>query len=50
VATDGQEYEFPGGIPAVRYIAWKNIDSWGSIGNFTGHMHLMEIAFWGQKK
>jgi hypothetical protein len=50
VATDGQEYEFPAGIPAVRYIAWKNIDSWGSIGNYTGHMHLMEISIWGQKR
>lgn len=50
VAEEGQEYEFPAGIPPVRYIAWKNIDSWGSIGNYTGHMHLMEISFWGQKK
>lgn len=50
VATDGQEYEFPAGIPPVRYIAWKNIDSWGSIGNYTGHLHLMEMSLWGQKK
>lgn len=50
VATDGQEYEFKSGIPPVRYIAWKHIDSWGSIGNFTGHFHMMEISFWGQKK
>jgi hypothetical protein len=50
VATEGQEYEFPAGIPPVRYIAWKHIDSWGSIGNFTGHLHIMEMSIWGQKK
>jgi hypothetical protein len=50
VATNGQEYEFGNGLPAVRYIAWKNIDSWGSIDNYTGFMHLMEITLWGQKK
>lgn len=50
VATDGQEYDFRPGIPPVKYIAWKNIDSWGSIGNYTGHMHLMEMSIWGQKK
>jgi hypothetical protein len=50
VATDGQEYDFPVGIPAVRYIAWKNIDSWGSIDGATGFMHLMELTLWGQKQ
>lgn len=50
VATDGQEYEFPNGLPPVRYIGWKNIDSWGSIDGFTGFFHLYELSLWGQKK
>ena len=50
VATDGQEFEFPNGVPPVRYIGWKNIDSWGSIDGFTGFFHLFELSFWGQKK
>jgi len=48
--TDGQEFDFPVGIPAVRYIAWKHIDSWGSIDGYTGHLHLMELTIWGQKQ
>jgi len=50
VATDGQEFEFPNGIPPVRYIGWKNIDSWGSIDGYTGFFHLFEMSLWGQKK
>ena len=50
VATDGQEFEFPNGIPPVRYIGWKNIDSWGSIDGYTGFFHLFELSIWGQKK
>lgn len=50
VAENGQEFEFPNGIPAVRYIGWKNIDSWGSIDGYTGFFHLMELSIWGQKK
>ncbi len=49
-ATNGQEFDFPVGIPAVRYIAWKHIDSWGSIDGYTGHLHLMELSIWGQKQ
>ncbi|THU34050.1 DUF4959 domain-containing protein [Niastella caeni] len=50
VAADGQEFEFPNGVPPVRYIGWKNIDSWGSIDGFTGFFHLFELSIWGQKK
>lgn len=50
VATDGQEFEFPNGMPPVRYIGWKNIDSWGSIDGYTGFFHLFELSLWGQKK
>ncbi|MCS3801410.1 DUF4959 domain-containing protein [Niastella sp. OAS944] len=50
VANDGQEFEFPNGVPPVRYIGWKNIDSWGSIDGYTGFFHLLELSVWGQKK
>jgi hypothetical protein len=50
VGTDGQEFEFPNGVPPVRYIGWKNIDSWGSIDGYTGFFHLFELSLWGQKK
>lgn len=50
VATNGQEFEFPNGVPPVRYIGWKNIDSWGSIDGYTGFFHLFELSLWGQKK
>ena len=48
IARLGHEYEFPLDIPAVRYIAWKNIDSWASIGGATGFLHMSELKFWGQ--
>lgn len=47
-ATDGQDYDFPIGIPAVRYLGWKNIDCWSAIGGQTGFMHLEELTLWGQ--
>lgn len=50
VAENGQEYEFPIDAPAVRYIAWKHIDSWASIEGFYGHFHLSEMTIWGQIK
>jgi len=50
VANNGQEFEFPNGLPPVRYIGWKNIDSWGSIDGYTGFFHLFELSLWGQKK
>jgi hypothetical protein len=49
-AVNGQEFEFPNGVPPVRYIGWKNIDSWGSIDGYTGFFHLFELSIWGQKK
>jgi len=48
--NEGNEFDFPIGIPAVRYIAWKHIDSWGSIDGSTGHLHMMELTIWGQKQ
>lgn len=48
VADAGQEYDFPENIPAVQYIAWKNVDCWGAIQGQTGFFHLFELSFWGQ--
>lgn len=50
VVTNGQEYEFPPGVPPVRYIAWKHIDSWSSIDGYLGFIHIMEMTIWGQKQ
>lgn len=47
VAADGQEYDFNIDAPAVKYLAWKNIDSWGNIGGEKGHFHLSELKIWG---
>lgn len=44
----GQEYMFPFNVKPVRYIAWKNIDSWAAIQGATGFFHLNELIFWGQ--
>jgi hypothetical protein len=50
VAAAGQEYDFLVGAPAVRYVAWKNIDSWGNIGGEKGFFHLTEMKIWGQRQ
>ncbi|HVI47499.1 MAG TPA: DUF5000 domain-containing lipoprotein [Chitinophaga sp.] len=47
-AAAGEEYEFPLSAPAVRYIAWKHIDSWAAINGTIGHFHLSEMSIWGQ--
>ncbi|QKJ31045.1 DUF4959 domain-containing protein [Mucilaginibacter mali] len=48
IATSGQEYQFPSNIPAVRYVAWKNIDCWASPQGMTGFFHLFELSVYGQ--
>ena len=48
--TEGQEFDLPIGVPAVRYIAWKHIDNWGAIDGATGFLHMMEMTVWGQKQ
>ncbi|MDF2193320.1 DUF5000 domain-containing lipoprotein [Paraflavitalea sp. CAU 1676] len=50
VAAAGQEYDFLVSAPAVRYVAWKNIDSWGNIGGEKGFFHLTEMKIWGQRQ
>lgn len=48
IARAGHEYEFPLGTPAVRYVAFKHIDSWAAIEGTTGFLHMSEMKFWGQ--
>lgn len=50
VAAEGQEYDFLVSAPPVRYVAWKNIDSWANIGGEKGHFHLTEMKIWGQRQ
>ena len=50
LGVNGQEYEFPEDVPAVRYVAWKAIDCWGAVGGATGFFHLFELSFYGQVK
>lgn len=50
IANNGQEYDFPDEVPAVRYIAWKAVDCWGAIEGQTGFFHLFELKFFGQVK
>lgn len=47
-ARAGHEYELDLDVPAVRYLAWKHIDNWASIGGTTGFLHMSEMKFWGQ--
>lgn len=42
-ATNGEEFTFPDGLPAVRYIRVQMTQSWSN-GDF---FHLMEMTFWG---
>lgn len=48
-ARNGHEYELPLETKAYRYIAWKHIDNWASIGGSLGFLHMSELKFWGQK-
>ncbi|MFD2162318.1 DUF4959 domain-containing protein [Paradesertivirga mongoliensis] len=48
IALAGHEFEFADHNTAVRYIAWKNIDSWASIEGTFGHLHMAELKLWGQ--
>lgn len=44
--VDGEEFEFPEGIPAMRYIRFKTIKVWGML----DHMYLAEITMYGEVK
>lgn len=42
--TDGEEFEFPEGIPAVRYLRFKILKVWGIL----DHIYLAELTFYGE--
>lgn len=46
----GNGFDFEDGIPPVRYIRWKHIDSWSTIGGTSGSCSFMEIRFYGAEQ
>lgn len=48
IAEAGMEYNIDPALPPVRYVAFKLIDNWASIGGATGFMHISELKFFGQ--
>ncbi|MBB4037628.1 hypothetical protein GGR21_003548 [Dysgonomonas hofstadii] len=46
-AEAGNEFEIEIDAPAVRYIRWRHIDSWATIGGTAGSVSFMEIRFFG---
>ena len=47
---NGHEFEFPVGLQAYRYLAYKHIDAWSSQGGELGFVHIAEMTIWGQKQ
>jgi len=43
-ARTGQDFSFPDGIPAVRYIRFEVLETY----NMTGQFAIGELSFWGQ--
>lgn len=44
-AAAGEDYTFPAGIPKMRYIRFKTVESWGRVDNPL----IAELTLWGQK-
>lgn len=42
-AMFGERYTFSNTVPAVRYVRFKCLETWGNVEGFWG----TEIAFWG---
>ncbi|GAO44661.1 DUF5000 domain-containing lipoprotein [Flavihumibacter petaseus] len=42
-AQAGFEYNFPVGLPAVRYLRFETLETWSG----SSFMHMMELTFWG---
>lgn len=40
---DGEDFEFPLGIPPVRYLRWKTTKTWGGF----QYIYISELTFWG---
>ncbi len=47
LTIDGEEFMFPTGIPATRYIRLKILDTWSGAKN---QWFLMEVALWGAEE
>lgn len=44
-ATDtGEDYDFPEGIPPVRYLRFRTTETWG----YVDYVYLGEISLWGR--
>jgi len=41
--VDGEDFDFPSGIPPVRYLRFKINKVWGAL----DHMYIAELTFWG---
>ena len=42
---DGEDFDFPAGIPPVRYLRFKTDKVWGVL----DHIYIAELTFWGGK-
>lgn len=43
-ARAGEDFNFPAGIPPVRYIRVKVYNNWGGV----SYWHIQEMTFWGE--
>lgn len=43
--VSGADYTFAPGAPAVRYLRFKTLKTWGGF----GYVYISELTFWGQK-
>lgn len=41
--VDGQDFEFPLGIPQVRFLRFKVLETWGGF----QYIYISELSFWG---
>lgn len=42
---NGEDFEFPPGVPRTRYIRWKTLETWGGF----QYMYISELQFWGSR-
>lgn len=45
-AVDGEDFEFPPDIPAVRYLRFKVTKVWGGV----SYIYISELTFWGKQE
>ncbi|MBL7971047.1 MAG: DUF5126 domain-containing protein [Prolixibacteraceae bacterium] len=46
--SQGEDFEFPEGIPAVRYIRFKTVETFAN--KTMGQVVIVELNFWGQQE